>query len=598
MMRPLLVASLFACALLVPGTTDAAGAVLPLADSPVPAFVDVRMAVAVSPSGSTRWSEITVPSGTPAMWLVPVRPGAVVDWAPRRWLDALDDATAPRVLPPNVSSACPLPVNAPEKAAPWTPARPGPVGGPVSVQPTADAARAHVAERGHRLSSAVDTKITELYARGWNLVAVELPAGAAAQASATLRVSDDGGDGRNVLPLALAGGASTRVTVFAIGAGVARVPGTRDIDTSELRWGREGSTYDEWRSAIVRGGRGDIWLRESASHTAIFDETPVVRGAHPIASVVTGYLPDPPCSPAAAQALSAHQGAVAVSCGPGAAARVPGSAGCIPSSSGIDPTVLRCSSDIDLALALAGLAPARAVVTRLAGWIPAGTQGSDLEVQFDPGASHQLPLIHAGEDDHCTAPPASEGLSPVPPPQPPISSSSSSGGDEYVPASDGCGGSTVVTGGGTTYDEPAPEDDGSSSESCSGDGSSSGWDDSDDSGGWDDSDSGDSCSSDESSSSSDSCSGGSSSSSSSSSGGSDDGWDSEDSDDGWDTADDMSPENKKLRPASKKPKPHAKTTKKKSSPVSRYALLAAALLLPLRRRKRRVGDAEADRTRF
>ena len=45
----------------------------------------------------------------------------------------------------------------------------------------------------------------------------------------------------------------------------------------------------------------------------------------------------------------------------------------------------------------------------------------------------------------------------------------------------------------------------------------------------------------------------------------------------------MSPKRKKLAPAPKKP--HAKTTKKKASPVSRYALLAAALLLPLRRRR-------------
>ena len=93
----------------------------------------------------------------------------------------------------------------------------------------------------------------------------------------------------------------------------------------------------------------------------------------------------------------------------------------------------------------------------------------------------------------------------------------------------------------------------------------------DDYNGWDtsdSSDSGDSCGSDSesSSSSSDSCGGGSSSSSSGS------------SNDGWDTDDEMSPKAKKtsmkLRPK------HSK------SPVSRVALFAVALILPLRRRAR------------
>ncbi len=570
MVRAALVTSIVACALLAPGAADAAGAVLPSNAKPDPSFVDMRIAVAITPTGSTRWSEITVPAATPVMWLVPVRPGAAIDWAPRRWLDALDDATAVRVLPPSSPSACPS-RSTPETTPPWTTPGPTQPAAALAVHATAESARAYVTERGYRLSPLLTSRISDLYTRGWNLVAVEMASSSSSSvlSTRTLRVSDDGGA---ILPLALTGSSSTRVTVFAIGEGVAAVPGAREIDTAALRWGTDGSTFAEWRRALVAGG--ETWLRESSSHFAIFEGTPVA-GESPLASVVAGYFDGTSCTSSAARDLSARETSLDTTCAPGAAARVPGGGACVPSSGGLDPAALSCNRDIDLALALSGLVPAKAVVTRLVGSIPADTFGRDLLVDLDAGAKQKPPVIRAGASDEC---PGDDSPSPPLRPRPSASSSSSgSGGEEaYVPASDGCGGSAVATS--TTYEEEAVDE---SSESCSGDGSPS-WDDSDDS---DDSSSGDSCSSDDSSS-SDGCS---RRSSSSSSGGDSDGWDTDDDDDGWDTDDDMSPRGKELRPTSKtpkKPKPHAKATKKKSSPVSRYALLAVALLLPLRRRQR------------
>lgn len=581
--RVVLVASILACTLGVPTTVGAAGAVLPLGERPDPAFVDVRMAVAVTPTGSTRWTEITVPPATSAMWLVPVRPGAAVDWAPARWLDALDEATGPQLLPPSYSASCPM-RSTPERPASWTRPRlkqPAPA---LAVQTTADDARAYVDERGYRLSPTLSSELSSLYASGWNLVALEMSASSTEMSSGTLRVSDDGGA---VLPLSLSGGSSTRLTVFAIGAGVASVPGTQDVDRGSLRWGPEGSTFAVWRSDLIRAGNGATWLRESASHDALFDGTSVAGGS-PISSVVAGYFRGTSCSPTPALSVGSNDGVVGIACAPGAAARVPGGTACVPTSGALDPATLSCVADIDLALAFSGLTPASAVVTRLVGWVPAGALGTNLDVGFHPAGNRHSPAIRAGSYEACA--PSATNDSPLTAPSSPrrpapIGGGATTGeGEVYVPTSDGCGGGTIATG--TTYEEesePAPADDTSSTESCSGSGSSSGWDDSDDSDGWDDSDSGDSCSSDDTSSSSDSCSGG--SSSSSSSGGSDDGWDTEDSDDGWDTEDGMSPKRKKLEPASKKP--HTKATKKKkASPVSRYALLAVALILPLRRRRR------------
>ncbi|HVJ93940.1 MAG TPA: hypothetical protein VM580_29325, partial [Labilithrix sp.] len=132
-----------------PTSVEAAGAVLPASDAPDAAFVDMRMAVAFTPTGTIRWSEVTVPAATRAMWLVPVRPGAAVDWAPTPWLDALDGATAPRILPPSTPSACP---STPELPAAWTKPRAKLPASPLAIQTTADELAVHVAERGYRMS--------------------------------------------------------------------------------------------------------------------------------------------------------------------------------------------------------------------------------------------------------------------------------------------------------------------------------------------------------------------------------------------------------------------------------------------------------------
>jgi hypothetical protein len=228
--------------------------------------------------------------------------------------------------------------------------------------------------------------------------------------------------------------------------------------------------------------------------------------------------------------------------------------------------VLTCSGNADLALALSGLGPQDAVVTRLAGWIPAGALGTNIAITFQPSLADHPAVIRAETVEACDAP---RNDAPVPPPpiarepgpRRPISTGE---GTIFVPASDGCGGGTVGT---ASSEEEASASD-SSADGCS-------WDTSD---GWDDSDSAEGCATDESSTSEvDSC------SAPSPDGKSDDGWDDEDSDDGWDTEDEMSPQRVKTKPTSMK-KPHARKSKG-SSPVSRCALLIVAVLFPLRRRR-------------
>src|SRR5690606_35827449 len=105
----LVVAAAAFASLLVPAPAKAGGAVLPKTGGVDPDLLDVRVAVAATPAGTTRWSSITVSDSSRVMWLVPARPGAAVDWAADRWLEALDDATAVRILPPSAATVCPFP---------------------------------------------------------------------------------------------------------------------------------------------------------------------------------------------------------------------------------------------------------------------------------------------------------------------------------------------------------------------------------------------------------------------------------------------------------------------------------------------------------
>lgn len=56
--------------------------------APTSARAELRLAVKTGPDSTTRWSEITMPSGPAAGWLVPIRPGATVEWASPAYLSA------------------------------------------------------------------------------------------------------------------------------------------------------------------------------------------------------------------------------------------------------------------------------------------------------------------------------------------------------------------------------------------------------------------------------------------------------------------------------------------------------------------------------
>lgn len=88
-----------------PSRAEALGALV--ARPPATSFgTSGEVAVAVTPGNVTTWVRMRfVGAADSVAWLVPVPPDAAVDLASPMWLDALEDATAPRILTPDATPA-------------------------------------------------------------------------------------------------------------------------------------------------------------------------------------------------------------------------------------------------------------------------------------------------------------------------------------------------------------------------------------------------------------------------------------------------------------------------------------------------------------
>lgn len=545
--------------LLLPSHAHANGGVLAMTGATAPNVLDLTTAIAVGPYGATRWTRLTVGGVTKAMWLVPARPGAALDWTTDAWLDALDDASAPRIAPPSGSPPCGMPSGV-ERVATYGSAGPARTPTNLTVLGTEADARAHAAARGYAITDQEGARIADLYAGGAVLVAFEIETPASGTVTtATLRVSDDGPAS---VPFALTGTANarTRATVFVIASGPASLPDAKEASSLALSWGAAKSNYGYARATTL-GGEAP-WLRESAARV-IFDGVEIPNDP-PAPSVVDGYFDEPSCADAA-RAASGADGAVARTCARGALARIAGPA-CV-AGAGVDPSPFACRGADDLALALAGLSPRTASVSRFAGVVRQGALGADAAIGLAETAAS--PVVFAGSFEPCKGAPSGSSSSGALA-TPPAGDDTSDPGQHTVTTHGACGGSTTTV---VSDDGDDSADDTSSDGACGGSTSGTSGSDGDDDGescsskkkssgddGWDDKDDDKK---------DDSCSKSSSSSSSSSSSG----------DDGWDKSDGMKAKSK----SSLRMKKH-----RGSSPVSRTALALVAVVLPLRRRKRRI----------
>ncbi len=357
---------------------------------------EVRFAESASGLRTARWASLhVVGSAASFAWIVPVTGSAYVDATSDAWLEALEAATAPRIVPPGAPPPC------------------GQAGG-VDTEGTLDhvstlaPTSVTVAPDGATLSMvlamdgfAPDPALTSALATTSAvpgtafvvLVYANPPADAFTQ---TIRVVDANPPD---VPLSLVQGASpsTTVTAYLFSAAGTVVPDvTVDVGTQPVLWTGYGtSNYGPLSAASLYSTPGS-WVVDTASHGVVFGATALPAGQIVPAldtvyfgrAATYGDLPDASGCLAGATQAAASSASQAFACPAGALARV-SAGGCeeAVAPGEVDPGLLRCGGTADdLAVALSGLPPGSAWLTRARTVVLGGSLGSDHSVQPTPGA--------------------------------------------------------------------------------------------------------------------------------------------------------------------------------------------------------------------
>jgi hypothetical protein len=253
--------------------------------------VALRFAVATSEEqGATnaRWASVTVQgSATAFAWIVPARPGALLELSPDAWLEALEAATAPRVVPPDTTPPCDFSGGA-EVEGSFTPTV---TTAPGAVVVAADRSTldATLASWGLAVTPALSPAIDAVFASGSDLVAMLFTDASGTVVTRTLRVVDDEPAG---VPLSLlTGGVSAvQVTAFAL-TGASAAFGTQPdltVDPTAVFWGSDGtSTYASVRDAMLVANPGR-WLLETSGASLVSTPTRLPDGAT-VPSLTSAY---------------------------------------------------------------------------------------------------------------------------------------------------------------------------------------------------------------------------------------------------------------------------------------------------------------------
>jgi hypothetical protein len=389
--------------------------------------LEQRVVVAVGPERTTSWAQLRARTepGTLAI-VVPASPGAALDWASPAWTEALEEATAPRILPPpGTSGSCPG-AGAPEDATHVIGVlQHEPVLAPVEVLALADAATvaSWAAQHGIAVPAVLEQAMTDLGSVRFVVARFETAGGEVL--TPTVRVVAPAIEATLPLSLATASDAVLGVTVWTL------APGSAALDGPPAALDEDDLVYDavtgETNYEAVRGGalatlgpRG--WLTETSSRTAMVQTIELEATTHTIEPVVDTYFAagalydlgafDGKACAAAAGAALAQSVPVAASCARAELGYVEGGS-CVeaPAPRELDPSVLRCGTADDLAVALSGLQPTTLRLTRAALRVTPGAGGERAAVTVGPAASID-PVIEAGDLDTADCPLEPE---PVPP---------------------------------------------------------------------------------------------------------------------------------------------------------------------------------------
>ncbi|MCC6647309.1 MAG: DUF2330 domain-containing protein [Polyangiaceae bacterium] len=392
--------ALVLAASLLASEARAAGAFV--VDPPSSAFVEeVRAAVSVDPSGSTIWLGARLAGAADhVVWIVPREAGVAVDLASSAWLDALEDATAPRVLAPQ-GSLCDGP---PELVSTGD--------SPVGVEPPVarrieSAAALADAEAAWSLALDPTDRVALLasLAEGDELLAVRWTPRDGESSTPVLRLR--GGPGA-VVPMQLTraeAGQPIAITVSLVASARATAPLTSlvAIADADLSWPGGAASYAGARDALLSTGTAARFIVESASPTAL-TAGEWVTGAGKAPSAADAFLR----RAALRGELPGDVGQVTAAIAPALAGDAVFAAPCArgdlvaggPCAGGPALGAGSLGRADDLAFALAGT-PRQRWVTRLAGRIPAGGRGKALSLAVGDGGA--MPVLRRAGDDRCAS---------------------------------------------------------------------------------------------------------------------------------------------------------------------------------------------------
>ncbi|XXT19860.1 DUF2330 domain-containing protein [Sorangium sp. So ce429] len=406
------------------GDALAAGAWLPGAGQ---ASVEQRVAVAAGPERTTLWTSLRFqgPSG-PVAVVVPVPPLAALDVSSDAWLEALEAATAPRVLPPEgVDAYCPGEAGA---GAPFDmtgqlahEAALAPV--EVTLLADADAVARWAASAGLALSAEAAAQLAQLQGVRFAAARFDAPGGPAL--TKTLRIVTGGGEPLLPLSLTRADNSGVLVTAWLLGDGRGALSGAAPVTLppASLTWdaSAQRSDYTALREEILGQAGSDGALVEAAGHEAL--SRSIALGSDRVDSVVAAYFARAStygdasgapgsCAAVAAAALASSL-KVAASCPRAEHGVVDGAPECAesPRWDETDPDLLRCGPIADdLAVGLSGLAPSSVWLTRVSLRLAAGQSGADWPLTFGAGPS-VAPIVRAGSIrlDECSGDTGGDG---------------------------------------------------------------------------------------------------------------------------------------------------------------------------------------------
>jgi hypothetical protein len=412
--------ALLALAFMAPREAHAIGAVIGPADQPS-AMAWARVAVAVAHGRTTRWAQIATTAGPSTFaWLVPIEPGARIDLTTDAWLDALDAATAPVVLPPPFPPSCDVTLSAEVIAPRASPTSQSP--GVVRLAADLPTLSSFVASSGLAIGVDLEPELRKVFSAGEAVLALVYTAGSTLPVR-SLRIVDTGPAS---LPFGLTGtgSGSVPVTVFTI-ADTEEQAGSAPLvlAAGSLVWLSSGqSNYLDDLASLLASSGGSAWFNQSAGPSVFFRPT-VVSPSLAVPSVLEDYYAfsskygdtsaDPDACTMAAVGTMESPGSYAAACPAGGLAVAQGPSPCSVSAPSDTPIAgLECGAVADAALAVATLEPASVWVTRLTG-IVTETSAADVPVVSDGTTSESSVLVASSYPSGCdeNAPDAGWGSS-------------------------------------------------------------------------------------------------------------------------------------------------------------------------------------------